>query len=60
MSIYKTCCFHSNGIGRSGVFCTIVSVVEEMKVENVIDVFYKVKSLRIKRPGMVQSVVSVH
>ncbi|XP_065834059.1 receptor-type tyrosine-protein phosphatase S-like isoform X2 [Oscarella lobularis] len=46
----------NNGIGRSGVFCTIVSVVEEMKVENVIDVFYKVKSLRIKRPGMVQSV----
>ncbi|XP_065834055.1 receptor-type tyrosine-protein phosphatase S-like isoform X2 [Oscarella lobularis] len=46
----------NNGIGRSGVFCAIASVIEEMKMENVIDVFYKVKSLRIKRPGVVQSV----
>ncbi|XP_065834681.1 receptor-type tyrosine-protein phosphatase S-like isoform X3 [Oscarella lobularis] len=45
----------NNGIGRSGVFCTLVSVIEAMKVESVIDIFYKVKALRIKRPGIVQN-----
>ena len=57
MILFYWRCF-SNGIGRSGVFCTLVSVLDCMKVESVIDVFYKVKLFRIKRPGIVQTVVS--
>ncbi|XP_033097034.1 receptor-type tyrosine-protein phosphatase epsilon-like [Anneissia japonica] len=45
-----------NGIGRSGIYCTVVEVVERMKLENVIDVFQTLKKLRSNRPGLVQNV----
>ncbi|XP_071953398.1 uncharacterized protein [Antedon mediterranea] len=46
----------SNGVGRTGIFCTIIEIVESMKLENIIDVFQTVKKMRTKRPGLVQNI----
>ena len=51
--------FVSDGLGVSGVFCALVSLLERMKVEKVVDVFQSVKRLRMNRPGMVANVVSI-
>nr|XP_006816151.1 PREDICTED: receptor-type tyrosine-protein phosphatase mu-like [Saccoglossus kowalevskii] len=45
----------SNGIGRSGIFCTLVAVCERINVEQTVDVFQAVKTLRLNRPGMVET-----
>ncbi|XP_070562395.1 receptor-type tyrosine-protein phosphatase alpha-like [Ptychodera flava] len=44
-----------NGIGRSGVFCAFYAVCEKIKVEQMVDVFQAVKTLRNNRPGMVET-----
>lgn len=49
------CC--SNGVGRSGTFCAILSLIESLKVEGVVDVFYKIKAMRTQLPGIVQTLV---
>ncbi|XP_062510109.1 receptor-type tyrosine-protein phosphatase alpha-like [Corticium candelabrum] len=44
----KTIIVHcNNGVGRSGTFCGILSLVELLKVEGVVDVFLKVRSMPI-------------
>ncbi|XP_048579387.1 receptor-type tyrosine-protein phosphatase S isoform X5 [Nematostella vectensis] len=45
----------SNGVGRSGTFCAISSVIERLKTEQVIDVFQVIKRIRANRPGAVES-----
>ena len=49
----------SSGVGRSGVFITLHITLERMKTEGLVDVFQTVKTLRIQRPAMVQTLVSV-
>ena len=53
------CCLCSNGIGRTGTFCAIFSIIESLKVEGVVDVFYRIKVLRTQHPGIVQTLVRV-
>ena len=48
----------SNGLGRTGSLCAIYSVLERMKTEQMVDVFQTVKTLRIQRVGLVETVVS--
>ena len=55
---WTSICIFSNGVGRSGVFCGLLSLLEILKMETAIDVFHKVKAMRTQRPGMVQTVVS--
>ena len=50
-------CLYSNGVGRSGAFCGLFTLIEVTKMESVIDFFHKVKAMRTQRPGMVQTVV---
>ena len=50
--------FDSNVLGRTGTFCVIFNILERFKVEQVIDVLQTVKLLRIKRPGIVEDLVS--
>ncbi|XP_077969091.1 uncharacterized protein LOC120335086 [Styela clava] len=45
----------SNGIGRTGVFCAAVNLIDRLKCENRVDVFRTVKDLRDGRPNMVES-----
>ncbi|XP_048579478.1 receptor-type tyrosine-protein phosphatase S isoform X6 [Nematostella vectensis] len=45
----------SNGVGRSGTFCAISSVLERLKTEQVIDVFQVIKRIRVNLPGAVES-----
>ncbi|EDO30630.1 predicted protein [Nematostella vectensis] len=45
----------SNGVGRSGTFCAIYSLLERIKAEQVVDVFQTVKVLRLGRPGAVET-----
>ena len=48
----------SDGLGRSGTFCALYSVLERLKIEQVIDVFQAIKAMRISRPGLVKTAVS--
>lgn len=48
----------SDGIGRSGTFCALYSVLERVKTEQVVDVFQAIKAMRIPRPGLVKTTVS--
>jgi netrin-G3 ligand len=43
----------SNGVGRSGALCALMTALERVKTEQIVDVFRAVKSLRIQRPGIV-------
>ncbi|KXJ23326.1 Receptor-type tyrosine-protein phosphatase alpha [Exaiptasia diaphana] len=45
----------SNGVGRSGTFCSIASTLERVKQEQVLDVFQTVKSVRESRRGAVET-----
>ena len=49
----------SNGIGRSGVFIALHILLERMVAEGLVDVFQTIKNLRIQRPAMVQTLVSL-
>ena len=45
-------------LGRTGTFCAMFTVLEQFKADQVIDVLQTVKLLRIKRPGIVEDLVS--
>ncbi|XP_069359160.1 tyrosine-protein phosphatase Lar isoform X6 [Maniola hyperantus] len=45
----------SAGVGRTGVFITLSTVLERMQYEGVVDVFQTVRTLRTQRPAMVQT-----
>lgn len=49
--------FASAGAGRTGTFCALSTVLERVKAEAILDVFQTVKSLRLQRPHMVQTLV---
>ena len=51
---------NSDGMGRSGVFICAMSEVERVKVEGQVDVFQTIKGMRIQRPHMVETAVSVY
>ena len=50
--------FYSDGVGRSGCVSTIMSVIEQVKIEQTVDVFQTIKLIRAKRPGAVDTLVS--
>lgn len=49
----------SAGAGRTGTFIALSNILERVKAEGLLDVFQTVKSLRMQRPHMVQTVVSI-
>ncbi|NWH39981.1 PTPRE phosphatase, partial [Chloropsis hardwickii] len=52
----KKMCFHcSAGAGRTGTFIALSNILERVKAEGLLDVFQAVKSLRLQRPHMVQT-----
>lgn len=53
------CCSCSAGAGRTGTFCALSTVLERVKAEGILDVFQTVKSLRLQRPHMVQTLVRI-
>ena len=48
----------SDGVGRTGTFCALLTALDRVKTEQIVDVFRTVKSLRIQRSGMCSTVVS--
>ena len=48
----------SDGEGCSGTFCTLVTLLDRLEQDGVIDVFQAVKKLRSTRAGMVKTLVS--
>ena len=60
VSMLATIHFHyfSNLLGRTGTFCILFTILDRFKVEQVVDVLQTVKLLRIKRPGIVEDLVS--
>lgn len=55
--IFACVCVYSAGAGRTGTFCALSTVLERVKAEGILDVFQTVKSLRLQRPHMVQTLV---
>ena len=51
-------CIYSSGCGRTGTFIAVSILLERLKTEGMVDVFNTVRSLRLQRPNMVQTVVS--
>lgn len=49
--------YFSDGIGRSGTFCGLYSVLERVKIEQVVDVLQAIKAMRIHKPGLVKTTV---
>ena len=49
---------HSISIGPAGTFCVLSSVLEQLKVEGIVDLFFTIHSLRQQQPGLVQTFVS--
>ena len=47
----------SDGLGRTGTFIAIWSLIEQMKAEGQIDVVGTIKSIRTQRPGAVPHLV---
>ena len=47
----------SDGIGRTGTFCAAYSMMDRVKVEQVVDAFQTIKSMRIQRAGLLDSLV---
>lgn len=45
----------SAGVGRTGVFITLSTVLERMQYEGVVDVFQTVRTLRTQRTAMIQT-----
>ncbi|XP_064386637.1 receptor-type tyrosine-protein phosphatase alpha-like [Halichondria panicea] len=45
----------NNGIGRTGMFITLHTQLERLKIEGVIDVFQFIKFARKQREGLVSS-----
>ena len=48
----------SDGVGRTGVFITVHTQLERLKTEGVVDVFQSLKSARIQRAALVDTLVS--
>ena len=48
----------SGGSGRTGTFIAISILLERLKTEGVVDVFRTGRTLRLQRPGLIQTVVS--
>ena len=46
-------------MGRTGVFITVMTEIERVKVEREVDIFQTVKTTRVQRPNMVSTVVSL-
>ena len=44
-----------DGLGRTGAFCALYTVLERVKAEQVVDVFQAVKTIRIQRLGMLET-----
>ncbi|TMS11079.1 Receptor-type tyrosine-protein phosphatase U, partial [Larimichthys crocea] len=44
-----------NGGGRSGTFCACNILLEMIQYQNMVDIFYAVKTLRNCKPNMVES-----
>ncbi|XP_065886416.1 uncharacterized protein [Dysidea avara] len=46
----------SDGVGRSGTFCALVNCINRFKVEQTLDVFQAIDSIRTQQPAAVQTV----
>lgn len=57
-TLFVLCVSCSAGAGRTGTFIALSNILERVKAEGLLDVFQTVKSLRMQRPHMVQTVVS--
>ena len=49
---------YSASVGRSATFCALKIVVEQVKTEGIIDVFYTVHTMRTRQPLAVRQIVS--
>ena len=54
---HSACSPRSAGAGRTGTFIALSNILERVKAEGLLDVFQAVKSLRLQRPHMVQTLV---
>ena len=58
LSCFTMLCTCSGGCGRTGTYVAVSILIERLKTEGVVDVFHTVRSLRLQRPGMVNTEVT--
>ena len=58
LTIFATSCCFSAGVGRTGTFIAIDSLLQSTQKEDTLDVFGFVRQMRTKRNLMVQTEVS--
>ena len=54
----ETFSYCSDTVTRSGMFCSMATIIDRCKTESVVDVFQVVKALRVQKPGAVPTAVS--
>ena len=60
MAVSALCVLHSDGMSRTGVFITVMSEIDRVKVEGEMDIFHTIKAARTARPYMVSTVVGLY
>lgn len=50
---------YSDGVGRTGMFCSLLSAMEQINKEKVVDVFQLVNKMRSCQPSILQNFVSL-
>ena len=58
IALLVMCICYSASVGRSATFCALKIVVEQVKTEGIIDVFYTVHTMRTRQPLSVRQIVS--
>ena len=53
--VYTYIHIYSDGMGRTGVFITVMSEIERIKFDGEIDIFQTIKAIRVQRPNMVST-----
>ena len=59
-NLYKMIISYSNGVGRSGTFCALLTCINQFKQEQIVDVFQNIQIMRSQRPGLVENTVCLH
>ena len=56
----SVCVVYSSGASRTGVYCAVCIAIERVKLDALVDIFHTVKTMRMQRVSMVQTLVSTY
>ena len=52
--------FHfRDGAGRSGIYCAMCNIFDQMELEGEVDVYNSVKAIKLRRPQSIDTLVMI-